>query len=374
MRKAKRKGQRVLAAALCVGMLASMVPAQAFANDEPITAIVQQEDTPADADAPAEDTDAGQTPAPTEAPAEETPAPTEAPGEETPAPAETPAEEAPTPTEAPEKENAAMPEEAAQEEADAAPAEESQIAVQASTAVNYIATYQGEIPTVENVEWPAEVSQWDFMDLYSQVTLTSTAGDTYVVEVIPQDTVYFIDSGTGTDWKATVMKGSKDASAARNLISKPYEAVSTLVGGSLLNKVSDQAYTSGQTWGVGYTAATKSTDRADPIQSYWNNNVAPTDGSDITNKYAAGLRASNATNFEYYLTLDAGTYTLVSGFHEFYNGNHNRGMTPKIYDAASNTLLATFDAVSMSNNGNSSAAPNVMNSGTFKRPAVRMAP
>ena len=61
MRKAKRKGQRVLAAALCVGMLASMVPAQAFANDEPITAIVQQEDTPADPDAPTEDTDAGQT-------------------------------------------------------------------------------------------------------------------------------------------------------------------------------------------------------------------------------------------------------------------------------------------------------------------------
>lgn len=91
MRKAKRKGQRVLAAALCVGMLASMVPAQAFANDEPITAIVQQEDTPADADAPAEDTNAGQTPAPTEAPAAsetETPAgktPDEAPdAEETP--------------------------------------------------------------------------------------------------------------------------------------------------------------------------------------------------------------------------------------------------------------------------------------------------
>lgn len=105
MRKAKRKGQRVLAAALCVGMLASMVPAQAFANDEPITAIVQQEDTPADADAPAEDTNAGQTPAPTETPAAsetETPAgktPDEAPdAEETPAPTETPAEtETPAP-------------------------------------------------------------------------------------------------------------------------------------------------------------------------------------------------------------------------------------------------------------------------------------
>lgn len=127
MRKAKRKGQRVLAAALCVGMLASMVPAQAFANDEPITAIVQQEDTPADADAPAEDTYAGQIPAPTEAPvADETepPAektPNEAPDAEgTPAPTETPVEtETPAPTEAPAADETPAPATTIQESGDA---------------------------------------------------------------------------------------------------------------------------------------------------------------------------------------------------------------------------------------------------------------
>ena len=40
MRKAQHKGKRVLASALCVGMLASMVPTQAFAADEqPVAAV-----------------------------------------------------------------------------------------------------------------------------------------------------------------------------------------------------------------------------------------------------------------------------------------------------------------------------------------------
>ena len=43
MRKAQHKGKRVLASALCVGMLASMVPTQAFAADEqPVAAVVQE--------------------------------------------------------------------------------------------------------------------------------------------------------------------------------------------------------------------------------------------------------------------------------------------------------------------------------------------
>ena len=42
MRKAQHKGKRVLASALCVGMLASMVPTQAFAADEqPVAGVVQ---------------------------------------------------------------------------------------------------------------------------------------------------------------------------------------------------------------------------------------------------------------------------------------------------------------------------------------------
>lgn len=57
MRKAQHKGKRVLASALCVGMLASMVPTQAFAaNEQPVAAVVQ-EAAPAAEEALAEDAD-----------------------------------------------------------------------------------------------------------------------------------------------------------------------------------------------------------------------------------------------------------------------------------------------------------------------------
>lgn len=237
----------------------------------------------------------------------------------------------------------------------------------------HVAVYDNTLPTLPeqvdgvNITWP-ELSAEQFSEPFDMVTVTGTTEDggtvTASVEVVPENLVYFIDSGTGTEW-GTIMEGSKDASAARNLTSLPYLAVKDLVGDALLNEVSDQYYETGRTWGVGYTKAASSSDRADPIQTYWNNNVAPTDGSDITNKYAAGLRASNSTNFEYYLTLEAGTYTLTTGFHEFYNGNHNRGMAPKVYDAADDTLIAALDTVSMSNNANSSAAPDITSDGTF---------
>ena len=90
MRKAKRRCQQLVAAAMCVGMLAGMVPTQAFAEEaQPAAAIAQQEQVPA---LSANETE---TPAPTEEPAaEQTPAPTEEPAaEQTPAPAEEPAAE-----------------------------------------------------------------------------------------------------------------------------------------------------------------------------------------------------------------------------------------------------------------------------------------
>ena len=76
MRKAQHKGKRVLASALCVGMLASMVPTQAFAADEQPVAAVVQEAAPAAEEAPAEDAVSSETPA-EESAAEETPAPAE---------------------------------------------------------------------------------------------------------------------------------------------------------------------------------------------------------------------------------------------------------------------------------------------------------
>ena len=83
MRKAKRRCQQLVAAAMCVGMLAGMVPTQVFAEEaQPAAAIAQQEQ------APAPSANETETPAPTEEPAaEQTPAPTEEPAaEQTPRP------------------------------------------------------------------------------------------------------------------------------------------------------------------------------------------------------------------------------------------------------------------------------------------------
>ena len=63
MRKAKRRCQQLVAAAMCVGMLAGMVPTQAFAEEaQPAAAVAQQEQGPAPTEEPA----AEQTPALTE--------------------------------------------------------------------------------------------------------------------------------------------------------------------------------------------------------------------------------------------------------------------------------------------------------------------
>ena len=78
MRKAKRRCQQLVAAAMCVGMLAGMVPTQVFAEEaQPAAAIAQQEQ------APAPSANETETPAPTEEPAaEQTPAPAEEPAAE----------------------------------------------------------------------------------------------------------------------------------------------------------------------------------------------------------------------------------------------------------------------------------------------------
>ena len=117
MRKAKRRCQQLVAAAMCVGMLAGMVPTQVFAEEaQPAAAIAQQEQAPApsanetETPAPTEEPAAEQTPAPAEEPAaEQTPAPTEEPAaKQTPAPAEEPAaEQTPAPAEEPAAEETA---------------------------------------------------------------------------------------------------------------------------------------------------------------------------------------------------------------------------------------------------------------------------
>ena len=297
MRKAKRKGQRVLAAALCVGMLASMVPAQAFANDEPITAIVQQEDTPADADAPAEDTNAGQTPAPTEAPAAsetETPAgktPDEAPDAEgTPAPTETPAEtETPAPTEAPAADETPAPATTIQEGGDA----------DATVTTTHIATKVGEVPAVlADVDG---VTADTFKTAFETVKVQK--GDvTYTVEVIPADTVYFIDSVA-----ASGGNGAMDSVQS----TEAYAAAKALLGDRLLNGKSDQFYQGDATWGLVDTDA----------QTKGYNGTT----SDKTYTGVYGQKNEKGETISYKFTLPAGKYSITTAHREWWGGQ-NRAM------------------------------------------------
>ena len=297
MRKAKRKGQRVLAAALCVGMLASMVPAQAFANDEPITAIVQQEDTPADADAPAEDTNAGQTPAPTEAPAAsetETPAgktPDEAPDAEgTPAPTETPAEtETPAPTEAPAADETPAPATTIQEGGDA----------DATVTTTHIATKVGKVPAVlADVDG---VTADTFKTAFETVKVQK--GDvTYTVEVIPADTVYFIDSVAASGGNGA-MDGVQSTEA--------YAAAKALLGDRLLNGKSDQFYQGDATWGLVDTDA----------QTKGYNGTT----SDKTYTGVYGQKNEKGETISYKFTLPAGKYSITTAHREWWGGQ-NRAM------------------------------------------------
>ena len=297
MRKAKRKGQRVLAAALCVGMLASMVPAQAFASDEPITAIVQQEDTPADADAPAEDTDAGQTPAPTDAPvADETepPAektPNEAPDAEgTPAPTEMPAEtETPAPTEAPAADETPAPATTIQEGGDA----------DATVTTTHIATKVGEVPAVlADVDG---VTADTFKTAFETVKVQK--GDvTYTVEVIPADTVYFIDSVA-----ASGGNGAMDSVQS----TEAYAAAKALLGDRLLNGKSDQFYQGDATWGLVDTDA----------QTKGYNGTT----SDKTYTGIYGKNNEKGETISYKFTLPAGKYTITTAHREWWGGQ-NRAM------------------------------------------------
>lgn len=188
MRKANRKGQRILAAALCVGMLASMVPAQAFADDTQPPAAVEQavteettpiadETTDADTDPTGDEdqnTDPEQTNEDDTQSPEEKNENTQAPSDEQKAP-ETPAND---------QNNAATP---------AAP--DTQEAEQ-TQAVTHIATNVGQVPT--GIEWDTSVTADTFAEPYATVKAKAADGTEYTVEVIPADTVYFIDSVAAT--------------------------------------------------------------------------------------------------------------------------------------------------------------------------------
>ena len=151
----------------------------------------------------------------------------------------------------------------------------------------HIATYTGKIP--EGITWAADVTVDTFSKSYSVVTAKAADGTSYTVEVVPEGIVYFIDNVT-SDFSETT--------------TEPYEAVKTLAGDQLINKVYDQQKTADTAWGLVDTDATT---------KKYNNTT--------TDKTATGIYGNNAIGetLSYDLYLEAGTYTITSGHREWWD-------------------------------------------------------
>ncbi|WP_110932333.1 S-layer homology domain-containing protein [Paenibacillus bouchesdurhonensis] len=149
---------------------------------------------------------------------------------------------------------------------------------------------------------------------YETVTVTGTAGGKAVVanvEVIPPSShplVYFVDSGRGGDSGANVPSSSP-----------LYDAVKELTGGHLLNQLPDQKFAGTNDWGFD-----------DSIHKVKNSkDGGHTDPAADSSIWVVGLRAANDHIIYQLKALEAGTYTLSSGFHDWY-GSRSRVMRPSI--------------------------------------------
>jgi hypothetical protein len=151
---------------------------------------------------------------------------------------------------------------------------------------------------------------------YETVTVTGTAdGGVSVVaqvEVIPPAThplVYFVDSGRAGD------SNNNDPSP-----SPLHAAVRQLTGSDLINQAPDQKFASGTTeWGFD--------DSAHKVK--YSKDGGFTNPATDPSKWIVGLRAANDHIVYKLKALSPGTYTLSSGFHDWY-GSRSRDMRPRI--------------------------------------------
>jgi len=165
-----------------------------------------------------------------------------------------------------------------------------------------------------HVDWDIDMDT--FMVPYETVDVTGTAENGVTVqakvEVIPpadHPLVYYVDSGRGGD---SLGNGPSD--------SPLYEAVKELAGSTLVNQAPDQRYAAGSnTWGFD-----------DSTQQVKNSkDGGHTDPATDPSKWVVGLRASNNDIVYRLESLEPGTYTLTSGFHDWY-GNRSRVIRPRI--------------------------------------------
>ncbi|MEK3716459.1 S-layer homology domain-containing protein [Paenibacillus sp. FSL R7-0333] len=193
----------------------------------------------------------------------------------------------------------------------------------------YAAAYMGAkttagttLPASIEIAGQAAAVNWnigeDTFDVpYDTVAVTGTANGGPVVasvEVVPPASsplVYFVDSGRGGD-------SFGNGPSASPL----YEAVKTLTGSELLNLSPDQKYVAGTTdWGFD--------DSIHKVKNSKNGNL--TDPATDPSLWVVGLRADPASNDIIYKlkALQSGTYTLSSGFYDWY-GSRDRIIQPRL--------------------------------------------
>lgn len=188
----------------------------------------------------------------------------------------------------------------------------------------YLATYSGQQPalpdevtvtTADSSTRSADVV-WDttgytFAQPYRSYTIGGVADGTLAVqaqvEVVPQDTVYFVDSG----------------SAGKT--SPAYEGVKALVGAGLANQVADQAASTG-TWG------------------YLSSGLGGTRTSTTPNdKSSNGLYGINGSTLDLKYSLPdlpAGTYTVTVGVQEWWTGPRNMSLVVQPAGGSDTTLVS----------------------------------
>ncbi|WP_159618472.1 Ig-like domain-containing protein [Ruania rhizosphaerae] len=166
--------------------------------------------------------------------------------------------------------------------------------------------------TDHDVTW--DIGADTFALPYSTVEVSGTADGeavTAVVEVIPpveHPLTYFVDAGHGGDAQSQWW-------SADSVDSPAYTAVETL--STLRNEVPDQRFADDATWGYTYD---EPTDYKLTIPG-----GDPASGTDLSTftKFEIGAR-TNSDHVAYRLDLEPGTYTLTSGFYEFYAAGQDR--------------------------------------------------
>ncbi|HMR48667.1 MAG TPA: Ig-like domain-containing protein [Arachnia sp.] len=200
---------------------------------------------------------------------------------------------------------------------------------------------------------------------YATVQVPGTADGQQVtahVEVLPpaeHPLVYFVDAGRNGDsqtqpW-STIFTPSK-----------PFDGAKSLAQSTLHNTLPDQRFVSGTNdWGHVFDATNNykiSVTGGDP-------NAGNLGALADLGKFELGVR-TNGTQIGFRLALEAGTYTLSSGFFEFYTGSQarSRGIRPTVsYLLDGQTVTTPLDNATLTTPSNA-PSPRLISTSAFTIP------